>query len=437
MPPFDPSNQQPLVVFFELNVGGLTNINVNPHVALDFEYKMVEGSVRISLFDQTGGEVEPYLWAAMDPQSKLIDCTFKYGYKGKVNIDSGDISFQIEHWDVLKGENSYTVNLYGDVLVTPFLSDNPLAGTMEKVFKDFSDIHLFTPVISPALGKDWMKDVGYNDKDSTDFTEMTHRKLATESDMSYIHRIVQDYAVDQNGKGGYRVSRETKDGEFKLHIYKADSEESNSTYDTRVTPVVLWNPTICGSAGIWGAGNTDYNTYERCTGYEIKGNMSHAALEQYQTTLGADVKNTPIITQKPDPGAGAKDLTYTCADNMPDDVTKNSVRSRSGGSISPYAGINRPMNQALGAWMECMDGTLTILGDPKLDPWKKDLIVEVDDYYPNTWTDSPVAGQKHYSSGKYMTDEITHVIKMGEYTSILELERCALPDMPQPQGQQQ
>lgn len=225
---------------------------------------------------------------------------------------------------------------------------------------------------------------------------------------------------DENGKNALHVTRpQNKTPNYKYTVQAADSV------------VVDWEPDINFAGSIWNANDIEQNSYQRFTGDEQKFVMQQENTERFQERF--DEPTAPLIKSTPE-HENAEDLVYLGATNMPDSVTGSSIRSRTAASHSPYAGINPILNSHLQSWMSSWNAKLTILGDPEIMPTLQDgsmNLCEVEVFYPVNYNNENFApAQKHYSSGVYVIEAVTHVIRAGSYLTILDLTRAnaAIPE---------
>lgn len=432
---YDPSGSQPLAVFFDIEMGGVRQIYRSPEIPMEFTFTLDESpSVSFTLFDITGGKVEPQIFQARDPVTKIPGGTFRFGYlNGK---QSQTWNFQLESYKPVFMGNAFAITVTGATLLTPMISTNQNSGTVKEILEKFCQNHKMKLNITPELGVAYMQDVGYADSGSTGLCEMTHHKWIDESDLSYIARILQ-WARDSEGKGGYRFFiTNDDDGQNILNICRPQNMTPKYKYTVQAADsvVVSWEPDVSFSNIMGNTNDVHQNSYQRFTGDEQKVVLQQSITKKYQELFGKQ-ESTQIkaVPDKPE----ANDIVYWDTASMPDSVTGSATRSRTGPSASPYAGINPFLNSHLVSWMDSWNARLTILGDPDVMPSLADgnmNLCEVNCFYPvNYQNDSFGAQQKHYTSGIYLIEQVTHIIREGSYLTILDLTRAAAdtPEAPE------
>lgn len=436
--------EQPLSAFFELKMGGLKKIYQYPEMPIDFEYDSSSdgSSVKITLFDVTGTQVENAIWNSRDPVSGIAGGTFQFGYLGKQPKISNEYQFQLESWHPQFSANSFTVTLIGNVILSPMASTNQVSGTMEECLNELTKFHNMQLNINPPFGIDFMKDTGYTNKDSTALTEMQHIKWINETDWAFINRLLK-WARDQQGKGGYLAYLSTNNGQATLNIVRPQNTSPDMTFTVqeRDSTVISWQPTLDFTSAIFGANDLQQNGYQRGTGDTQKIVCDQNVTKPFQANLnGTD--SAPVIKSLPANQSSPDQLVYTNSENMPSNVTGSAIRSRPGASSSSYAGVNPVLNESLKAQLQGTSATLVILGDPSIDPIlgqqnsQQIQLVEVKCFYPhnyytgNVTAPTPTGQELHYTSGTYLLDGVKHMIKAGEYQTILSLTRDDVPTPP-------
>jgi hypothetical protein len=434
---YNPAPDQPLVVFFELNIGGLSKIFKSPDtpIALEFDLNSEgDGSVKISLFDETGLEVEPAIWQAQNENDSLIpEGTIQFGYQGTSNVVSQVYPFQVESYTLDTEANSMSLVINGTILYDDLTSTNQYSGTINKILQDLCADHKMTLNIDPEFGDFYMQDTGYTNKDSTALGPMIHMKWSNESDQAFLRRLVY-WARDGEGKGGYRVYKGTDgSGNTVLNIVKCKNTSANYTYtvQTPESVVLKWSPGTCFASPVWNTNEAQQHTYQRITGYTQKIRCDQDFTKQFQTIFG-NAPISPLINAVPVNQSPANDLTFFNSEVMDSSVTGSACRSRPGPSTSPYAGVNPFLNSHLTNWMDCFDAELTVLGDPTLDPVNNGALqtVQVNYYYPKNYNPVTQSGQLHHTSGTYYFEGVRHSIHEGSFETTLSLTRatCETPD---------
>lgn len=424
---YNPAPNQPLIVFFELNIGSLQKIYVGPEIPVAFKFVIEEvPEVHFTLLDVTGYEVEPALHQSRNPDTGIATGTFRFGYLngGK---QSKEWTFEVQNVMPKFIGDHFEIDVIGTICLTPMVSTNQLSGTLREILERVSEIHGMELKILPEFGTEYMMDVGYNDSKSTAMREMVHHKLADETDMAYVERILE-FARDGEGKGGYRYFIISgKDGRPMLAITKAKNAGPNYEYrvQDKESVVLKWEPEISYSGAVLGANDMHINSYQRITGDEHKVVCQQQNTGEFQEKFGevnsASIKSVPTKEK-------ADKIIYTSgSENMPESVTGSAIRARAGSSCSSYAGINPALNDHLWEWMDSQSAVLTILGDPEIVPIQDDgnmTLVDVTCYLPIGPKNKSDLRQKHYTSGLYQCDRVEHLIAPGMFETVLYLSRA-------------
>src|ERR1035437_3875390 len=104
---FVPNKEQPLILFFELTVGGLNNISIKPHLNIPMDFSFTHkgagfGEMKMTLFDQTGFQVEQQLWGASGGAGQ-----FQFGYQGETQLKSPIWNFASLRYSSVWRDNSF------------------------------------------------------------------------------------------------------------------------------------------------------------------------------------------------------------------------------------------------------------------------------------------------------------------------------------------
>lgn len=421
--------QQPLMPFFELEFGGLKNIYQDPEIPMSMTFIQEVSSnlnkLDVRLLDASGADVEPEILNSLNDLG-FFEGHFQFGYMQPRGIKSPRWTFQLDYYTPqFEPPNGFTIQLEGLTNMGMAVSNNKVSGTVEEVIKKMADIHFDGKYqITQPLSTDFMLETGYLDQDTTELREMKHTKMMTESDWNYVSRILM-FARDQNGIGGYTASEQMINGQRTLLIQRPlDPNQIEWTYDDQAKECVIkrWQPSIkVGSALVEGLNNHHINSIQPISGNTQKLVHDQQIIKDFQVYDVPPSDNPPTSTPKQDP---ADKLLYTCSETCPDNVTKNSVRSRVGyGSISPHAGSNVPLYDTLDAWNFCHEGQLILLGDPTIYPG---VNIDLKIHYPQNLKNKKFAGKLHYTSGVWYIDRVTHTIMPGSYLSVLDVRKSTL-----------
>ena len=428
---FNAALLQPMPVFFELQIAGLSEIYRYPEVPIDFRMSIKQGGVaevEFTLKDLTGTQVEQHLWDAVDKNVALPKGKFQFGYLN--GAQSPLFEFFIDDFIPVFSGNSFVITVVGSCpTLSPFLSNNQFSGTIQEILEKFCKVHSLELKVDPPFGASHMMDAGYNDNKSTTKTEMRHHKWANESDAGYLERILL-FARDGEGKGGYNWNiGQDKDGKQTLSVFRPQNRGADLEYTVqdKDTVVIDWKPDISFTKVIWGQNDVMHHSYSRITGDEMKSVEQQHLTEPYQETFGYPNSVKPKSTPTHDK---ADKRVHFNTETMPDSVTGSNVRAFVGASVSPFAGLNPSLNRHLRSWMQGFTATLTVLGDPSVGLMSESggiQLVDVTCFWPLNYLNQYTGKRLHYSSGTYILEEVEHVIQAGSFITVLHLFRANSP----------
>jgi hypothetical protein len=445
MAPFNPALIQPCNIFFTLTLGGLTKTYVNspsgPQIPIDFRFETtVSGmpTVYMTLFDETGFEAEPAFWDSIanpTADNGMMKGKFQFGYQGKTPYMSDEYTFFLTHFKPKESGNTHIIRMVGSVTSAAYMSSNPLNGTLDEVLQQFAKNENAQLNIDPPFGPHEMRDTGHTDKDSTDLVDPIFMKRKNESDWDFINRTL-DHAVDAQGNGGYQIgfSQDPNSGQKIINITRPGVGTVLNTYIIQDPNTVViqdgWDyDSVSGYQQVFRASGGEENGYQNPTGDPEKKVTDPIVTQNNQTQLPGQ-NYVPRWKSQP-PHNENPDSTYYWGDFMPGSVMGSCVRSRPGAKGTPYGAKNKFINKAIKIQTANLTGTLSVLGDPKLDPspfaGNAGKLIEIVDYYPINYRTGHTPQQLHWSSGYYFFQSATHIISAGSYITQLYLTRFGGP----------
>lgn len=431
---FDPTPFQPLSVYFDMEIGGLSKIYSYPNIPVAMELTLPTKeapTVVFTLFDEAAKEVEPYLWEGRDPATGYPGGTFQFGYKGEANVDSQKFSFAIQDVNPQYVNNAFSITIYAFITsATPITSSNQLCGTPEQILDQFCKIHKMELEISPPFGKDKMMDIGRTGRNTTEKQEMKFSKNMSYSDWRFINKLLY-YCVDQEGKPGYVARLMDDNGSKKLKVVKVQDSSADYTYKFQDTNGVVkeWNPKV-SYIPLLDEADTQVNGIQAHTGYEYKQAMNQKLTQDKATLFGKDVYQ--VLGSLPEKDPPSK-IDHICAENMEDQVVNGSMRQRSAPSRTPYGGSLPALYKHIQRWMDLNSAELVVLGDPRIDSVTEQALtlVEVEFNIPVNYFNT-TANERHYTSGIYPVDSVTHSVAAGTYLTTYQLGRPMFWEEPKP-----
>lgn len=424
-----PQRHQPINAFFNIEIGGKTRIFDPPDIPLDFSIAIgatgITTHINMTFFDQSGEEIEPYIWkSAQMNEEGMARGTLRWGVLGDTIQVSDVYPFEAPDYVIDVQDNCFALRIVAAMAMGPHMSVGKLHGTVEEIIDDFCSVHGYQKKIDPAFGINYMLDVGYIGKDTTDKRELQYQKAADEPDWAFLRRIIP-FARDGENRGGYRIMEDVdKDGQKMLRIYRPDDSDADYVFKVQDpdSTVIRWKPNINFTAVTWGASGNHWNYIQRGTGNLAKVTPAPNLTFDQQTTFGyryyPKVRSLPI---QPDPSQ----LHHMNSESMEKPVVSGCIRGRNKGTSSAYA-CGPEIHQQLIEWSQFFGAELTVLGDPAIKPGRN---CRVDFYYPFNYKEASTEGKQHYSAGMYHIDEVVHSISGGLYETTLLLSRPTAPEM--------
>lgn len=423
---YNPSELQPLQIFFEISMGGLHEVFRSPEVPIKFQATLEEvPSFVFTLYEISAYDVEPAIWNSLDPNTEIAGGTLRFGYLngGK---QSGEIGFAVESYQRTFENNAYAITIYATATMSPMLSSNQMSGTIKEILEKMTENHSMELKVTPEFGTEYMLEVGANDSKSTAKREMRHMKCADETDLAYIERVLE-FARDGEGKGGYRYFITSgENGKPVMNITKAKNGFASWEFkvQSKDTTVITWKPDVSFSAGMFGSNDIHMNCVQSLTGDEQKIVCQQQNTKQFQETFGKE--NSTNVKSVPTKEKADRLIYSGGSENFPEPVTGSAIRIRPGASASPFAGINPTLNSHLLEWSNSMTAELVILGDPEIKPIADNgniNLIDVTCYSPKNYRTKYDGTTLDYSSGLYQCTKVVHNIDAGSFITTLFLER--------------
>jgi hypothetical protein len=430
---YNPAPNQPLNIFFNLDVGGLSNIYLKPDIPMEFHFKQGgqqgegAGLFDITLLDETGQMVEPFLWNNRDPQSNYIKAQCQFGYQGAIPNVSPAYNMKVTDYKVSFLDNAFAINIQGSMVPEAMSSSNQYSGTVMDILNQYCKTYGLSLNVNPAFGINYMQNTGHTSRDTTAGTEMFHVKWVNESDWAYINRIC-NFARDQQGQLGYSVSHDTSDGNNTLNVSNLVNTNSNYVYNVQAkdSVVVAWQPSLAFHPFSMEGNDAQANGHQISTGDEFKTVIQPGTTQGMNpTTFGQPILNLINSTPNQPP---AKQLFNYCSSVLGADLA-TAQRMRPNATGNADGTMNPFLNRGIMAQSATCEAVLTVLGDPNLrlyDSTGAALQVFVNCYYPENYATGNFSSQQlHYSSGLYRVIDIEHIIRPGSYHTVLQLIRAA------------
>lgn len=438
--PFQAQDYSPGNIVFELEIGGLTNMykydGDMATIPMSMELKettiMGMGTLTFVVFDDTGFDIEPYLWIGRDETRCNVPAgRIRWGYTAQKGENLSEWrDFQLDGYNVAIGKNYFTLTATSILTgVTPLMGCNQYSGTLMECINKFVSIHNYVLEVNPAIDESRIKTMDPSGK-TTEMRAARFTKTNEETDLSFIQRLIRDYAVSSDGKVGYTVSFVTEGGINKLKITLPENAPLVAQYvvQAKNSVVVEWNPNISftGIASM-GASQVRINGTHPITGDNHKVALDFQTTQKKGSELGSSAV-TPDVRAYPDVGIASTDRQF-CSETMEDNVTSQGLRIRKGASFDPITGYSKALSDHLTQALYNNTATLTILGDPYIKPGTQ---IEILYYYPSSLRFPGAPSRKHYTSGTYFCSEVKHNITNGKYLTMLTLNRFGMSDQPQP-----
>jgi hypothetical protein len=402
---------QPVNAFFDLRIGGLSNIFLNPSVPVQFHIQIGnEPFMKCTLLDVSGKDVEPSLFQSSQQNSNgYFDLQVQWGYTAQNPLASPVYGMMAKCYHLTVGRNLYYIDLEAETLLLPMVSSNPYSGTALECLQKFAQNHNFILQFDPQPSAASMTDCGINDFDSTEPVERKHMKLANECDMSFFKHLLT-FLADANGVVGYQSYFYTdQSGNSICRITNAATSGIAYTFDYPATDstVLDWRPDV-EMPVLLGSNYSQVNSNSVINGDSFKN-----VLQQQLTQQFSGNKLPPIYNPKPNPPPQpASKWQQFCSSNAIEEAVKNSaVRVWNGGTLSPLGSSNLHLSQQIAMINMSMNAELEVLGDPTILPGR---LCQINHYYPQS-------REIHWTSGQYMIHDVLHSIIDGAYRTTLKL----------------
>lgn len=429
---FNPAPYQPLNVFFELKLGALERIYEYPNIPLSFELKFGGnnklGLAVITLFDEVGLEVEPYIWAERVRGTKVVEGTFKFGYTVPEGIESEEYTFHLHNYRPRYKDRTWSHTLYCFVTsLEVAMSSNQYCGTLEEIIDKMCSNYNWQKQINPPFGKEYMLDAGGNDKDTTEPSERRFISPNTESDWRGLTRLLY-YARDKNGKSGYRAVVQDVDGAPTLVITRGGKNAKADYFydlDDPDSTVLDWDPDV-NFVECFNGTDTTFLGSQPSTGYPTRSVMAHEVTRDQLEDFGQNTYQTVRGVRQDGADPKPPDRSYyTCPETAPQDIMQGATRYRQSPARSPWAGDHAALYSHISSWMAMNTATLEVLGDPRITILPKQnaiATVELAIKTPITYFNT-TEKIDHYTAGLWEVREVTHRLALGQYTTIYGLQR--------------
>lgn len=440
------ADTQPNNIFFDLEIGGLRRIYEMPQtpLALNVSLTPAIGRFSVSLLDDSGYDVEPYLWGAQGA-SGIPKGIVQWGYTGRLNVASPRIPFQLVRYAPTIGRNEFTLELEGFFTFSEADHNSGiLHGTLKEIIETYSERYDLV-VDLDELGA--ASQLGLAQGPTTELKEKEFYKDATESDHSFLKRIVDKFGVSAaDGKAGFwtmtTVDTDPSTGQPRAVLKIKNPERVPNEYTWRVqgedSVVLSWAPDISFIPhAVLGGGGLVVNSHQDITDHEMAIAYNEELAAQYSPKIVPGGITTDV---KPVTGRSPRQAMQYPMEAMDPDITDHAVKVVGQPGYEPQMALLDGLNTYLQGQSYLYQGILTIIGDPRVQPARTCV---VDYRLPSSTTrdirsgrvGDPLAGQirratQHYTAGLYFIDSVTHSITPGQYTTTLNLRREAHPFSP-------
>jgi len=426
---------QPCNSVFELIIGGLHIKYQHPQHPVAMRVVLLSdsgvGNWSANLYDQTGFEVEPYIWAARDNDGKGL-CTgqLRFGYTAS---NRGGVEPRMSRWynvildsySVDVRHTGFEIQCKGQVtFATQILSSNQYNGTYRECLDRFTAIHGYDIVEIPPVDAMSLRELDSTGK-TTEYRDKIFSKTLEENDHLFITRMVTQATKTPDGKSGYRVSFMTgPTGRDTMYIVIPEQAGSIGTYSydvqSKASVVIDWKPEVNFSTmtSILDKDNVVVNGTQAFTGRTQKQYLNQQLTAPFQSNLDGNDINQNLEADPPE--AEPKQMLYHDQETMPPNVTSRGIRVRRGTTGNNTTDLTTSLSRLLTMAMAGQKATLIILGDPEIVACTH---CSVNFRYPNSPMNAASIPPLHYTSGKYFVEEVTHEIIGGRYTTELRMIR--------------
>lgn len=427
---------QPLNTFFEITLGSLNNIYQTPDIPIEFEINFKAGGGfgewRMQLFDNSGFEVEPYIYEAFLNSSKgsYASIGLRWGYTAQIHYEAEFVKGSIIQYHNSVERNSFVITLNGTVAdATPLSASNQYTGTALEVLNTYAVLHDYILIIDPPPDVELMMNVDETNGKTTEYREAVLTKQGHETDFRFIDRVVNTL-IAPGGKSPYIAYYTNINGQNILEVKMPEVTAVEYTYivQDRDSVVVEWRPEIdflIGAATNGGEYRT--NAQQFFTGDEQKFTMDPQLSYPHLPVIDPANAYTVLMRGYPIQQPPTVEKHFV-SEIIEDQVKSHGLRIRPRPTARPTSEFNKELNEFARQRLKTLKAELTIEGDPTIRPGRR---CEVLFYYP-TDMELPQTGNSrlHYTSGIYWVTEVLHKISGGSYLTTLSLYRHSFNEIP-------
>ena len=426
---------QPHSIFFELNIGGLSQMfkkgyGEGPDFPVEATIDMIAGQSTgncvITLFDDVGYKVENEVLrlAKSGALKNPITCRWGYTVKGDTSSHSSPTYEVI----LLKmgasiGRNYFTYTIEGmfNGVVSTLQATNTKPGTIKEIIEDYANTYTDGRVhINPNYDP---KKITKPDPtgETTELKEVVLQRQADTTDFAHLQEAVR-HLIGTDGKGGYIVYHDKDKSGKILRIERPDVTTKYRVYKVQheLTDVIEWTPELeITLAGVNGKSSDARVGHNQVSGDQVN------LVKNPETTK--DTKPHPDAWDKEQVNAettkGSVKVDYQRGN--PEINTQKKLLTKSSPDVTSNRASNtRFHNDYQYKNNQLFQATLQVLGDPNLKPNTR---VEVIFNYPSSMNEElrNTGGYqgRHYSSGTWLVQGVTHSLSTLGYTSIASLQR--------------
>jgi hypothetical protein len=315
------------------------------------------------------------------------------------------------------GRNFFTFSILGIISkATNLLASSNISGTIEECINTYCDIHeIGWDGFEPPLNKDLMKSTDKT-AHTTTYTEDNYVRQQNEKDFQFIKRIIENYTVDNEGVAGYQVVHTTENGKNKLITRNPNAMVVTDHYivQSENSQVIQWSPEIKMSAAASDQGSAlDMNSIQPGTGDEQQTSYNDFITKKARIdgNITQTIKNSANLNSSQIKYAGSLDNS---------ELLGKSVSNIAQGTVEPTTIFNKGLNRFLTSNNLKNLGTLTVEGNPHIQPATK---IEITYFYPHSYNSSSGTGRKHYTSGIYSVLNVSHSVELGNFITTLTVMR--------------
>ncbi len=391
---------------------GISIISVKPNNIIDFEFqKMINGigKFRMTLFDESGYDIE----------EKIVKnkgtIKFRYGYNNEYNM-SPWYTGKVLNYTIDFQTNGSIINFSGLSLGWEMNSNKTFKGfnanqKISDIVKEIGKQYDFTDetmIVEPTKS--------VQTRDDIEKTELINKAFLQkgETSLQFILKTLRQYAINKDGQGDYVCYFEEVNNKSILHFHtkwygeleddKKKRVPAFTQFKSKNSPVLNFRPNWSVSMlQIYGSGSQFTPSFDADT-KEFDIDFKHLQQDAQGTVSKAPKSNIEDLLPLTKEGTVKEELLNTFSVTAEAFRTTNEAKAASANTFSGY-------------YAGALGGTLDIIGTTNIGLINKIAVI----IYQNHLKTALSPKMVHWISGYFRVTKIVDKIKLGSFTTSLDL----------------